>query len=251
MELEQGVDVAVAGKQLNRSFNYVCPVSVTERADAPDEAGSVVRMMVRLPRPYWPGDGDSADDNWSQILRPWLKDKLYKVGSVIKGYDRFAEEEGDEPLNFESIDVSLGGTTLALELDADHDIDPQALEMADRYRELRGTGQVEADARLEIPALLWVEQADGPVADERIAQASEQPDAQADTIASQDMQADVSADQAAPAKPAKPALVAILAPAHIWRVCPTDGASYLLDSATCEHVDEAELVVQLTGTSQQ
>ena len=44
-----------------------------------------------------PEDGDSADDNWSQILRPWLKDKLYKVGSVIKGYDRFAEEEGDSP----------------------------------------------------------------------------------------------------------------------------------------------------------
>lgn len=91
LNLKRGVDLGVAKPAAVRAFSYVAPVSVRAGGDACSD----LRMNVRLPQPYWPEFGEGADYTWDDVVLPWLRDKLYKVGTVIENYDRHLGEHGD------------------------------------------------------------------------------------------------------------------------------------------------------------
>lgn len=229
VELQGDLDPAATKRVLARAFSYVAPVSVVARAGAPEGTGTVVCLNVSLPRAYWPArDGDAAaneraDETWNGILMPWLRDKLAKVGSVIKGYDRFAAEQGDAPIAFEAVAVVLGDVRLTLNLDERHAIPQGALDMVERYRTLRGAGcaALAGATEVEMPALLRAEAPQGTT-DQDGAQPADRP-------------ADA---QAAPAT--------TLADLGTWRVHDAQGGSALLDAQTGEPI-EGSAAAQAAG----
>lgn len=149
VEVQQGTTVDDAAPALRRAFSYAGPTRVV----ASERDATTVRLTVRSTRPYWSGaqDAQEADAAWSDVVRPWLVDKLGKLASVTGGYRRFAQEHGDPDLAFDAIDVALDGAELHIPLTEGAGLPADLAHQLDEARALCTAGLPQGENRITLP----------------------------------------------------------------------------------------------------
>lgn len=141
---------------LKRSYPYVGPVSVTTHA-ASDPACNVMKLIVRMSKPYWAADEQGAQ-MWEAVSE-WLDGKMYKVGSTMANFNKSREEKGQQTVTFGRLELDMKPYLFGVML-AGNDTLPEAEELVGRFRDLLNAGVISGEIKgVEMPsATSWASQ---------------------------------------------------------------------------------------------
>lgn len=155
------LDERVAGEdtvlEIRRTYAHICtPVIRTHAAqseDAPqrNEARMIVNMGTHK---YLHSTDEGADELWADIVEPWVKNILHKVGNNMKVFnDRQRKIKMPEVL-FERLDVELQGDqfVVALHPDPVSMVDEELHAQVGLARELLNSGVLEGAVRVDVPS---------------------------------------------------------------------------------------------------
>ena len=142
---------------LKRSYPYVGPVTVARHAAA-DPACNVMRLIVRMGKPYWSSADASGDEMWDAV-RTWLDAKLYKVGSTMANFNASRAEKGQQTVDYGRLELDMKPYLFSMALPTAGGL-PEAEKLVGRFRELLNQGVFEGTvARVEMPsAASWAQQ---------------------------------------------------------------------------------------------
>jgi hypothetical protein len=269
VNLDERVATKATVEDLKRSYPYVAPISVGTHEQS-DPVCNVMRMIVRLNKPYWTDDADGAQ-MWVSV-RDWLAGKLYKVGSTVVNYNT-SKDDDTTSVHYGRLEIDMKPYVFDLALPTCDEL-PAVDEQVVRFRELLVAGALPQDTvRVVIPssesyaaqyaaAKEAAEKAAAEAAEkaaaEAAAEAAEQPDAEtaageqaAEQVAAQTEGSaaellvegapagDETAEQPAPADaaqeeqpaPAAPQVVIDAVDYTVWGVVGADGVERAFDSA--------------------
>lgn len=134
---------------LKRSYPYVGPVTVTTHA-ATDPACNVMKLIVRMSKPYWASDEQGAA-MW-EAVSSWLDGKMYKVGSTMANFNKSRAEKDQQTVTFGRLELDMKPYLFGIMLAGDDTL-PEAEDLVGRFRELANTGVIEGEvARVEMPS---------------------------------------------------------------------------------------------------
>ena len=237
---------------LKRSYPYVGPVTVTKHA-ATDPACNVMRLIVRMGKPYWSSADPQGDEMW-QAVSTWLDAKLYKVGSTMANFNKSRAEKGQQTVDYGRVELDMKPYLFSMALPTTGAL-PEAEDLVARVRELLNQGTV---VRVEMPsAASWAaqyaaaeeaakEKAAAEAAAAEVAKAEEESAAEETAAPEGDAAAEAAevaegeapaeagetAEPETPAEPAAPQVVIEAVDYRLWDVVFEDGAVRTLDSST-------------------
>lgn len=244
---------------LKRSYPYVGPVTVTKHA-ATDPACNVMRLIVRMGKPYWSSADPQGDEMW-QAVSTWLDAKLYKVGSTMANFNKSRAEKGQQTVDYGRVELDMKPYLFSMALPTTGVL-PEAEDLAARFRELLNQGAFEGTVtRVEMPsAASWAaqyaaaeeaakEKAAAEAAAAEAAKAEEESAAEETAAPEGDAAAEAAepaevaegeapaeagetAEPETPAEPAAPQVVIEAVDYRLWDVVFEDGAVRTLDSST-------------------
>lgn len=140
--------------EIKRSYSYVAP-SVVAARPAPEDAPveSVIRLVVRMHRPYWDANDEAAREQWDAIMPKWLGNMFTKVSSTVLGCNNVRERAGAEPLPYAWMELELGDNlTVAQATNPDSSFPACALEVVERLRAMAAAGELEGAVRVSVPS---------------------------------------------------------------------------------------------------
>lgn len=140
--------------EIKRSYSYVAP-SVVAARPAPEDAlvESVIRLVVRMHRPYWDANDEAAREQWDAIMPKWLGSMFAKVSSTVLGCNNVRERAGVEPLPYAWMELELGDNlTVAQATNPDSSFPACALEVVERLRAMAAAGELEGAVRVSVPS---------------------------------------------------------------------------------------------------
>lgn len=226
---------------LKRSYPYVGPVTVTKHA-ATDPACNVMRLIVRMGKPYWSSTDPQGDEMW-QAVSTWLDAKLYKVGSTMANFNKSRAEKGQQTVDYGRVELDMKPYLFSMALPTTGAL-PEAEDLVARFRELLNQGTFEGTVvRVEMPsAASWAaqyaaaeeaakEKAAAEAAAAEVAKAEEENAAE---VAEGEAPAEAgeTVESETPAEPAAPQVVIEAVDYRLWDVVFEDGAVRTLDSST-------------------
>jgi hypothetical protein len=148
VNLDERVATKATVEDLKRSYPYVAPISVGTHEQS-DPVCNVMRMIVRLNKPYWTDDADGAQ-TWVSV-RDWLAGKLYKVGSTVVNYNT-SKDDDTTSVHYGRLEIDMKPYTFDLALPTCDEL-PAVDEQVVRFRELLVAGALPQDTvRVVIPS---------------------------------------------------------------------------------------------------
>lgn len=148
--------------EIKRSYSYVAPSVIAEKpinTDAPIE--NVIRLAVRMHRPYWDTNDAAACEQWDAIMPKWLTNMFSKVSATVKAANGVRAKADDDPLPYAWMEVEFGkDITVAQATNSDSSFPEDALSVVEQVRNLMGAGALGEDVvRVSVPAhALWAAQ---------------------------------------------------------------------------------------------
>lgn len=212
---------------LKRSYPYVGPVSVTTHA-ASDPACNVMKLIVRMSKPYWAADEQSAQ-MWEAVSE-WLDGKMYKVGSTMVNFNKSRAEKGQQTVTFGRLELDMKPYLFGVMLAGDNTL-PEVEELVGRFRDLLNAGVISGEvAGVEMPsAMSWASQYEA--AKKRAEEAEkptvgEEPDGESLCADGEEPEVAPASEEVVENEPA----VVVDVDYRLWDVIFADGAVRQLDS---------------------
>lgn len=154
------LDERAAGKatvlEINRSYAHIgTPVVRTHAAESEDApVRNTARLMVNMGTyAYLDRAAEGADERWDDIVAPWLRNMLHKVGNNMKVFNDRQRKIGLPEVAFDTLEVELQGGQLVVALHPEPCgfIDPDVAAIATTARALRAEGAFAGAVRVEAP----------------------------------------------------------------------------------------------------
>lgn len=177
-EIDEGQLTDELKGRIKNNYLNVAPVFIGPRPAIKDAriAENVLGLVAVLNSPYWDPSDEAAEDNWREVMLPWLKAKLFKLGATVRNYNETAAKLGFEKLQFGQLEVILGDKVAAFALDEGSGFPEEAIDLLCEFRELSCKGALGDSSgfmRVEIPYVDPEEKAREEPADEAGAPAGE------------------------------------------------------------------------------
>lgn len=147
--------------EVKRSYSYVAPSVVAPRAaeeGAPIE--NVIRLAVRMHRPYWDANNAASQEQWEAVMPKWLANMFYKTSSTVTACNDVRRKAGKGPLPYAWMEVEFGDNLTVAQATAAGSAFPEdALEVVERVRDRCADGTFgEGAVRVSVPARsMWEE----------------------------------------------------------------------------------------------
>ena len=144
--LDFQIDPAITNEEtpieIRRAYSYVAPMRIvdTETPEPPYEPANTLGLMVKLNNhPYWKSADEGADGIWSDVVTPWLHNKLIKVQSTVTAYNNTKREKGLSELHFKFLGLEMGEYRLTFE-NVNDAFSPEVEPCLVRFRDLINDG---------------------------------------------------------------------------------------------------------------
>ncbi len=143
--------------EIRRTYAHICTPVIRTHAASGDDAPVVneARMLVNVgARKYLHSADEGADDLWNEIVEPWIKNILHKVGNNMKVFNDRQRKIKLPEVVFERVDVELQGGefVVALHTDPLSEVDESLHEQVGLARELLNAGLLEGVVRVDAPS---------------------------------------------------------------------------------------------------
>ncbi|WP_296008624.1 hypothetical protein [uncultured Adlercreutzia sp.] len=154
------LDERAAGKatvlEINRSYAHIgTPVVRTHAAESEDApVRNTARLIVNMGTyAYLDRAAEGADERWDDIVAPWLRNMLHKVGNNMKVFNDRQRKIGLPEVAFDTLEVELQGGQLVVALRPEPCgfIEPDVAAIASEARALRAEGAFAGAVRVEAP----------------------------------------------------------------------------------------------------
>jgi hypothetical protein len=120
--------------EIKRSYIYLAQ-SLVKPSQQSSDLGNVLKMSVRLMKPYWDPSNAAAQDLWQNSFMPWLENLTRNVSNAMHQYNEVLHPQGCQNIDYNWAEFEFGANaTVRLKVDAQNKITPQAPEFCDKVR---------------------------------------------------------------------------------------------------------------------
>lgn len=122
---------------LYRAYLYIAPITVRYHEGNLDEAPeNIIRVRIRLSRPYWEMDDPDACALWDGMMPRWLRNITEKLSVTMRQFRAVREEEGLASVPVCACEFEfLGHAIIRIPTREDSTLPPDAAQMICACRE--------------------------------------------------------------------------------------------------------------------
>lgn len=130
-----------AADELKRSYIYLAQSIVSELPEGERADGNIMRLSIRLMRPYWDDSDPKARELWDGVMPQWLRNAVRNVSTAMHNYNEVDHPEGIGPVLYDWADLEFGhDALLRVKVDSENRITPQAPGISEKARALLNRG---------------------------------------------------------------------------------------------------------------
>ncbi len=141
--------------EIRRTYAHAAPCVVapfSSQSDLPAE--NIIRLCVRMCRPYWDARDEESREQWDAVMPKWLSNMFYKVSAAVVAGNNVRRDKGQAELSYRWMEVEFGGNlTIAQATNPDSSFPSDALNVVEMVRtELFKGSFGEGVARVSVPS---------------------------------------------------------------------------------------------------
>lgn len=145
--------------EIKRSYMYLAQSVVSELPENERAEGNLMRLNVRLMKPFWnPADAE-AQQLWSESFMPWLANAARNMSTAMHNFNTVLHPLGSGNVTYEWADFDFSpNAVLRVKMDDENRIPSAAPAFCDAVRSLCAEGALGEDVvRVRIPSLTSLE----------------------------------------------------------------------------------------------
>ncbi|WP_451918425.1 hypothetical protein [Adlercreutzia rubneri] len=149
---EEYSDTAAA--EIKRSYMYLAQSVVSELDEGERAEGNLMRLNVRLMKPFWDASDPAAEQLWRASFMPWLVNATRNMSTAMHNYNTVLHPLGAGNVTYQWADFDFAPhAVLRLKVDDENRIPSEAPALCDKVRTLAAEGVFgENVARIRIPS---------------------------------------------------------------------------------------------------
>lgn len=148
-------------EEIKRSYIYLAQPLVQRLPEDEAAEGNVMRLSIRIMRPYWDTSDAKARELWDGVMPRWLLNVTRNISVAMHNYNEVEHPEGCNPIDYAWVEFDFGTHALfRVKTDAENRIPldmPQMIELARRLMNERAFGQTQI-ALIRMPSSASYEQ---------------------------------------------------------------------------------------------
>ncbi len=127
-------------KEFKRSYIYQAQSLVKPLAEDELQDGNVLRLSIRLMRPYWDSSDAQAQRLWEGVMPQWLKNVTYNVSNAMVKYNQVIHPFGCGRLDFSWVDFEFDNNAL-LRVKVENNLIPECMpQLVEKARDYFNAG---------------------------------------------------------------------------------------------------------------
>ncbi len=130
----------VMEKEFKRSYMIIAQSIVAPLPEDELDQGNVIRLCVRMYRPYWDASDPSAQELWAGSVRDWLINLVRNLNNTLKTYNRVLHPAGAGNIDFAFAELEFGDNVVVRFALEDNQLPGDAAAMVDDLRALMAEG---------------------------------------------------------------------------------------------------------------
>ncbi|MEC4273028.1 hypothetical protein VJ923_07645 [Adlercreutzia sp. R25] len=145
--------------EIKRSYMYLAQSVVSELPEDERAEGNLMRLNVRLMKPYWNPADDGAQKLWGESFMPWLANATRNMSTAMHNFNTVPHPLGSGNVTYEWADFDFApNAVLRVKMDDENRIPSAAPAFCDAVRSLCAEGVLGEDVvRVRIPSLASLE----------------------------------------------------------------------------------------------
>lgn len=149
---EEYSDTAAA--EIKRSYMYLAQSVVSELDEGECAEGNLMRLNVRLMKPFWDASDPAAEQLWRASFMPWLVNATRNMSTAMHNYNTVLHPLGAGNVTYQWADFDFAPhAVLRLKVDDENRIPSEAPAPCDKVRTLAAEGVFDENvARIRIPS---------------------------------------------------------------------------------------------------
>lgn len=149
---EEYSDTAAA--EIKRSYMYLAQSVVSELDEGERAEGNLMRLNVRLMKPFWDASDPAAEQLWRASFMPWLVNATRNMSTAMHNYNTVLHPLGAGNVTYQWADFDFAPhAVLRLKVDDENRIPSEAPALCDKVRTFAAEGAFgENVARIRIPS---------------------------------------------------------------------------------------------------
>lgn len=143
-----------AAAEIKRSYMYLAQSLVAELDEDERVEGNLMRLNVRLMKPFWDPSDPEAETLWQASFMPWLANAARNMSTAMHNYNTVLHPLGAGNVTYQWADFDFAPhAVLRLKVDDENRIPSEAPAFCDKVRTLAAEGAFgESVARIRIPS---------------------------------------------------------------------------------------------------
>lgn len=143
-----------AAAEIKRSYMYLAQSLVAELDEDERAEGNLMRLNVRLMKPFWDPSDPEAETLWQSSFMPWLANAARNMSTAMHNYNTVLHPLGAGNVTYQWADFDFAPhAVLRLKVDDENRIPSEAPNFCDKVRALAAEGAFgENVARIRIPS---------------------------------------------------------------------------------------------------
>ena len=143
-----------AAAEIKRSYMYLAQSLVAELDEDERAEGNLMRLNVRLMKPFWDPSDPEAETLWQASFMPWLANAARNMSTAMHNYNTVLHPLGAGNATYQWADFDFAPhAVLRLKVDDENRIPSEAPAFCDKVRTLAAEGAFgENVARIRIPS---------------------------------------------------------------------------------------------------
>lgn len=130
-----------AAAEIKRSYMFMAQSLVAPAAEEEVAEGNLMRMSIRLMRPYWDPRDAAAEELWRRSFMPWLANLTHNLSTAMRNFNRVLHPVGSGNVTYEWADLDFGPQgVFRLKMGDDNQLPSELPQIADRARALSAAG---------------------------------------------------------------------------------------------------------------
>lgn len=264
LDLDERIATTDTTLEIKRDYSHIgTPIIRThapesEEEDAPQH--NTMRLLVKLgTRSYLYSKDEGADELWDEVVQPWIKNMLRKVGNNMKVFNDRQRKIGNPELVFERMTIEMQGGAFVVALHPDPEclVDPELAAQVGLARQLLNDETFAGCVRVDMPPEddyetqraqawePWIAEHPEPEPEEEEPEevAEPEPEKTREQLLAEDIEAKSYENTAVPPtdsdmlppierepEPEEPERFNFSVDYHLWKISYEDGSSKLFDS---------------------
>ena len=101
-----------AEKEFKRSYIYMAQSLVKPLAEDELQDGNVMRLSIRLMKPYWDSSDAQANELWEGVMPQWLGNVTYNINNAMVKFNQVIHPFGCSKIHFSWLDFEFDKNAL-------------------------------------------------------------------------------------------------------------------------------------------